>query len=274
MNNFKSPLVSICIPVFNGELYIERALTSCILQTYNNTEVIIVDNNSNDLTCNLVKRIKNKYSDKNINLFINKINIGITNNFNKCLEYSKGDYIKFVCADDFLEVDCLLKMVNELELQPKASMVVCSRWIVDSLENKINLKNYPSSSFLIDGITVINKCLFSKNIIGEPTAVMFRNNINFRGFDINYNHLLDLEMWFYLLEKGPLINIPDALCSIRKHKDQESKKNLINNNIINDNLLLYNSYSRKDYISDSKLMRVKWYLFFMFRFARYLILKL
>ena len=59
MNDLKSPLVSICIPVFNGELYIERALISCISQSYNNIEIIIIDNNSNDLTCSLIKRIKN-----------------------------------------------------------------------------------------------------------------------------------------------------------------------------------------------------------------------
>jgi hypothetical protein len=106
------------------------------------------------------------------------------------------------------------------------------------------------------GVTAINLCLAQqKNLIGEPTAVMFRRSMSQRGFKTNYRQLVDLEMWFHLLEQGSFAYINDPLCSFRLHGQQQSEKNKVNFAILYDNFYLLHDYLDKEYITLSFFMR-------------------
>jgi hypothetical protein len=62
-------------------------------------------------------------------------------------------------------------------------------------------------------------------LIGEPSAVLFRRDRGARGFDENFQHLVDLEMWFHLLEQGDMAYTREALCCFRVHAKQQSASN-------------------------------------------------
>lgn len=105
-------LISIIVPVFNVEKYIEKCLKSLINQTYKNIEVIIIDDGSTDSS----GIICDKYSkyDKRIKV-IHRKNEGVSTARNEGMKQAKGDYIFFIDSDDYLDFDVIDKMVEELE---------------------------------------------------------------------------------------------------------------------------------------------------------------
>jgi len=102
-------LVSILIPVYNRENLIEEAINSALSQNYSNTEIIIVDNCSTDGTYAVCQMYADRESK--IRLYRNDSNIGLIENFIRCAEYSKGDYIKYLLSDDTDSADFLSKSV-------------------------------------------------------------------------------------------------------------------------------------------------------------------
>lgn len=106
------PKVSICIPVYNGEKTILRALRSAINQTYENLEIVVSDNCSTD---NTVKLINNNFPNQsNLNLIVRDHNYGMVNNFRYAPEKAKGEYVITMGSDDELPEDSIAELVNRI----------------------------------------------------------------------------------------------------------------------------------------------------------------
>ena len=103
--------VSVIIPMYNKEKYIEQCLKSVIDQTYSNLEIIIIDDASNDNSLKLVKNI----NDNRIKIIELKENVGAGSARNRGIEISTGDYICFLDADDYWALDKLEKQVKFIE---------------------------------------------------------------------------------------------------------------------------------------------------------------
>lgn len=99
------PLISIIIPVYNAEKFIEDTINTVINQTYDNYEIILIDDCSTDNSVNII----NKYLTSNIKLYKNKENIGVGLTRNVGIKHSKGDYIAFLDADDLWDKEKLEK---------------------------------------------------------------------------------------------------------------------------------------------------------------------
>lgn len=106
MNN---PLISIIIPSYNVESYIAKGIESCLNQSYQNIEVIIVDDGSSDNTVGVIE----KYDDKRIKL-IKKENSGVSATRNIGIKNSSGDYCVFLDSDDWLELNTIEKLVEHI----------------------------------------------------------------------------------------------------------------------------------------------------------------
>lgn len=104
-----NPLISIILPAYNAEPYIEECINSILNQTYTNIEILIADDKSTDNT----KEIIDNYNDKRIRTFHNEKNMGPFQTMNKLLNLSSGDYITFQGADD-------TSSPNRIKLQVKA----------------------------------------------------------------------------------------------------------------------------------------------------------
>ena len=100
--------ISVIIPVYNGEKYIQRCIDSVFNQTYSNVEIIVVNDGSTDNTENILK----KYSDI---ILINKKNEGVSMARNTGLSLATGDYVYFCDADDYLEKDAFEVLVKEYD---------------------------------------------------------------------------------------------------------------------------------------------------------------
>jgi len=115
------PLVSIGLPVFNGENYIKDALDSILAQTYTDFELIIVDNASTDQTPLICRAYAAK--DNRIRYYRNKMNIGASKNFNRAFKLSSGKYFKWAAHDDVISPEFLSRCINVIDRDP--SIVLC-----------------------------------------------------------------------------------------------------------------------------------------------------
>mgnify|MGYP000315360914 CR=1 FL=1 len=258
-----SPKVSVCIPTFNGESYIRDAINSVLQQKYQNFEVVIVDNCSTDRTETLVEEL---YSQtEKIRFFKNEQNIGLAGNLNKCLEYARGEYIKYLCVDDMLLPDCLEKMVAALNEHSTVCLVCGGRISIDEAGRPFGLRRYSARKEVVKGPEVITRCLFGGNFIGEPTAVMFRKWDLHAQFREDLPQLMDMEMWFRLLENGDLFNIETPLCSIRFHELQMTQYNIRSGRLIEDNICLFNEFCQKPYLTVTPYLLIQHKLLMTYR---------
>ena len=245
------PLASICIPVRNGERFLAQALQSVLQQTFGDCEIVVVDNASTDGTAALVEKLIADNPGAPLRLFRNERNIGLVANFNACLTHARGKYVKFLCADDLLLPSCIESMVHVLDNHPCVSLVAGGRLIIDEAGTRIGIQRYAGTQETVPGKEAINRCLFGANYIGEPTAVMFRRDSALRGFREEFSHLMDMEMWFHLLEQGDLAILPEPLCAIRRHAAQMTALNIKSGALAEDNVRLYEEYGSKPYIRKS-----------------------
>jgi glycosyltransferase involved in cell wall biosynthesis len=221
-----SPLVSVLMPTYNYGRYLDEAIQSVLAQTYSNFELIVVDNNSTDNT----EEIVNKYlGDQRFSFHRNPRNLGLVGNWNKCVEYAKGEYIKFLMADDKFKPELLSDFVDIMQRYPEVAIVTSNSEMFGA-RVKPRISNFIG---LQSGKELIFKCLKagSGNLIGEPTTIMFRKKdlVKVGQFKSDFTCLVDLNMWLRLLDCGDAYFIARSLSYFRVHNNQQSARTNINN---------------------------------------------
>ena len=104
------PKVSVIIPVYNAEKYLNKCISSIANQTMQDIEILAVNDGSTDNSLEVLEQLSSKY--KKLQVF-NKENGGAGSDRNMGIEYAKGEFIKFVDADDYLKVDILEKNIRK-----------------------------------------------------------------------------------------------------------------------------------------------------------------
>src|SRR6185436_20983418 len=117
-----APLVSIGIPVYNGENYLESALTRLLEQDFEDFELIVTDNASTDRTEEICRAFEQR--DSRVRYFRNPVNIGLAANHNRTIELARGKYFKWAAHDDDFPKEMLTGFVRAIEeASPAVSMV-------------------------------------------------------------------------------------------------------------------------------------------------------
>jgi len=258
------PKISVCIPNYNGAKFLRQAVESVLSQEYHDYELVIVDNCSDDDSEELINNLM-KECNGVIRSYRNERNIGMAGNLNKCLEYARGAYIKFLCADDLLLPGCLEQMANKLDMNKSAVLVTSARQLVDEHGKQLAIERYAGRDLIVPGSQVIIRCLYGRNYIGEPSAVMFRKDVDAGVFRVDMSQLLDLDMWFQLLEHGNLLYINEPLCAIRRHESQMSHTNLKAGLVVENHVKLYDVYSHKSYLKPTLLQIIQFKFFMSYR---------
>jgi len=161
-------LVSVIVCTYNGSKYIEAQLNSIVKQTYQNQEIIVVDDLSTDNTLELVKTIAKQH--QNIKIVANKTNVGYIKNFERGIALAKGELISLSDQDDVWETTKTETLVNNLN---NHQLVYCdSLFVNESLASKnesfSSVKNMLSTSnpleLIIDNCVSGHAMLFRKEI--------------------------------------------------------------------------------------------------------------
>lgn len=116
--------VSVIVPVYNGEKYIEKCLHSLINQTLKDIEIIVIDDGSKDNTNKILQKYKDKIK------IIKQKNSGVATARNKGLEIATGEYIYFVDSDDWIEKDTLEKLYSKA-IDNNYDCVMCNFWYIN-----------------------------------------------------------------------------------------------------------------------------------------------
>ncbi|MDT6863284.1 glycosyltransferase, partial [Enterococcus faecalis] len=154
-------LVSVVIPVYNVEKYVEKCLDSVINQTYQNLEIIIVNDGSTDNSLSVCQ--KKKLSDSRIKL-INKENGGLSSARNAGIECAQGEFICFIDSDDWIELDYIEVLLNGMENTNVDISVIQMIKVKDF--NKIAFQSESQTKWDIFERETAMRELFSSNLIG------------------------------------------------------------------------------------------------------------
>lgn len=214
----KQPFVSIIINCFNGEKFLKKCIQSTLNQTYQNFEVIFVDNNSTDKS----KEILSGFSDIRIKYFFSKKKLPLGNARNYALEKCKGDLITFLDVDDWYSNDKLELQVNEFLRDNETGLV---------FTNYFQYNNKSKKKFLIDckrHEKSITQNLIDDYNIGIITIMVKNDLIKALKFHSDYNFVEDFDMVIRLsfITKFKFIENPTAFYRI--HDNNLSKVKLSN----------------------------------------------
>lgn len=229
-----NPLISICLPVFNGEDYLASALESILNQSERNFELLVADDCSSDGSFAIAEKFARL--DRRVKAWRNHERRGLFENYNQCLLNSRGKYIKPMAQDDLLLPDMLSKCVEVLEARPQVALVSTRRRFIDERGNEIEpvcIHIGPEAwlgegdSYIYAGADVTAASINPlQNLVGEPCTVMFRSEYAGRGFSSRLRHFGDFEYWLRILQNGDFAYIPETLVAFRQHGLSASSHNL------------------------------------------------
>lgn len=227
------PLVSIMIPTYNRPELFERTLMSAINQHYPNTEILVNDNSTDDRTEGLM----DKYSGVvNLRYFRNREASTKAENFLPFEQSAQGKYLQWCMDDDLLAHDKLTRMVPVLRDNPNITLVSSIRGVIDGNDEPLestSVVNVPipdneEYGYFYGEDMARQMLLSSKNLLGEPSAVLFRRNDlthhYWRAEVKGYKTISDVVMWCELLEKGHCIVFRQPLSYYRRHANQEGQQ--------------------------------------------------
>lgn len=165
--------ISVIVAVYNTEKYLDRCIESLLNQTYKNIELVIVEDCSTDSSRKLLKKYK---GNKNIKVFYNRENRGLSYSRNYGLKKSTGDFIGYIDSDDYVEPDYYEKLMSSIK-DNKSDIAICDIKLVDEQTNKIQRCKCYANDFDVYSVvnngfaaSACNKLFKRKNIEKYPFA--------------------------------------------------------------------------------------------------------
>ncbi|MDR2458011.1 MAG: glycosyltransferase [Clostridiales Family XIII bacterium] len=217
-----NPKVSIIIPVYNGSNYLNKAIDSALAQDYDNFEVIVVNDGSNDDLA--TEKISLSYGDKI--KYHSKENNGVASAWNKGIELSSGDFITLLSHDDLFTKNKISCQIKNFLCQNDPNCIIYSNWVIidDNGEEKrqIILPNLEQKKFFL--YYLLNQSLHGCTLLIPKKLFELEGNFNER--------LLSTCDYDFILRAARTRNFilcPEILVKGRKHKEQYTFKILTHN---------------------------------------------
>ncbi len=200
-------LISIIVPVYNVEQYLDRCINSLISQTFHNIEIILVNDGSTDNSREICEKYKK--IDKRIKL-INKSNGGLSEARNYGIKESKGNYLFFIDSDDFMHTDTINFLYNQLKDNKADISTVLYKKIyegetlVDETFSNINTRVY-------DNVDALEKLLYQDNCTTSAWGKLYKRDL-FNGIEYPVGQVHeDLPITYKLFYKSKKVVISDAM---------------------------------------------------------------
>lgn len=252
IRNLRDDLVSVIIPTFNRSERLGKAIDSVLHQTYNNIEIIIVDDNlpGSDERKATETLINEKYKLSQLIYIKHDYNKGGSAARNTGINYAKGDYIAFLDDDDIWDKDKTRKQLNVFYNEPDndLGLVYCHRYAFDEKGNIIHKKK----ANLYQGW--VFEYLLVSNFIATPVALVKRECFNKVGlFDENLLSRQDHDMFLRISKHYKVQYIDEFLAGYLVHKERISR-NI--NKKINGWELFLNKW-QKELLPEQKIIQKK-----------------
>ncbi|MEQ8998305.1 MAG: glycosyltransferase [Coleofasciculus sp. B1-GNL1-01] len=202
-----NPIISVILPVYNGEKTIKETVRSVLSQTFSEFELIIINDGSADSTVDIVSSIE----DERIQVF-SYPNAGQPASRNRGIAKAQGDYIAFIDADDLWTADKLEAQYKALQDNPQAALAYSwTDWIDESGEL---LKR---GSYITESGDVLSKLLLNDFVANGSNPLIRRQALlEVGGFDESLSNAHDWDMWLRLAVRYPFVAVASPQVLYRK----------------------------------------------------------
>lgn len=215
-------LVSVIMPVYNGEQYIAQAIESILTQTYTHLELLVLDNGSTDGTAAILEKYARQDSRVTLLCCPDPLGYGGEVASNIATRQAKGVFIAKLDADDIAMSDRLAKQVDYLVANPGTFLVGSQLTLIDESGNVIGKRTYPLTN------EEIHREFYLRFPIANP-AIMYRNTLQTDLYQIRFKHFNDYYSLFMLIQAGyRMHNLPESLTAYRIHTKNTVFTNLRN----------------------------------------------
>lgn len=205
----KKAKISVIVPVYNVEKYVEKCLDCLINQTYENIEIVVVEDCSTDTSRKVIEKFKN---NKKLKIVYNSKNSGLSYSRNRGLKESTGDYIGYIDSDDYVDIDYFEKLIDSIN-KNKSEIAVCDMKIVydetktEQLSKCCNFDEFNLINVVNNGLAasacnklfkreLIEKYEFAEGKVNEDIAVVIPTLCNAK--KISYAS----ECYYYYVQRG------------------------------------------------------------------------
>lgn len=206
-----SPKVSIIFPVYNAEHYLKKSIDSLLNQTFENFEILIINDGSTDHSL----KILNEYASKDSRIkVLNQENRGLVSALNWGIKESLAPYIARMDADDISHPERIEKQLNYLESHPEC--VALGSWVI-FIDNAglpfFRYQTHTEHKVILEDILDGNGgALIHPSLMVRKQALM-----DLGGYDANCRHFEDFDLYLKLINHGMFHNIPEYLLQYRRH---------------------------------------------------------
>jgi glycosyltransferase involved in cell wall biosynthesis len=230
----KPSLISVCVPIYNGETYLRESIECILQQVYQQFEVIIVDDRSVDNSFQIACEYADR--DQRVRCFQNETNLGLVGNWNRCLELASGEWIKFQFQDDLMDPKCLESLMSHA-VEQNVRMIICDRnYLFESDSSCDQYMILPKLNAISKGSRKIHKeemmemwrtHFLGPNFIGEPIVGFFHREIfaTYGNYDKNLKQICDFEFFIRVATNETFYFVDEALVSFRVHSKSETFAN-------------------------------------------------
>ncbi|WP_162147691.1 glycosyltransferase family 2 protein [Flavobacterium limnosediminis] len=216
----QSPLLSVIMPVFNGEKFLSETIESILNQTFTDFELLILNDNSTDSTQAIIERYQEK--DSRIRTIIKESNVGPANLRNEGFSLAKGEYIALMDADDIALPTRFEKQVQVLNTNPEVG--VCGTWFTFFGGKKNKTVKQPENHDKIK-ISFLSSCS-----IGNPTVMVRKSALKEHRFENQYVPVEDYDLWSRMIFTTNFHIVQESLLRYRQHDSNISKTKIENVN--------------------------------------------
>lgn len=208
-----SPLVSICIPAYNAERFIEETLESALAQDYRPLEIIVSDDGSTDRTPQIVE----DYTGQVVRLLRQVRNLGMSANWNAVIRASEGKYVCKLDADDLLEPPYISRLTAVMEATPGITFAHCACRLIDEAGRFLGYERSVHGSFIRPGLVEWPRYVFGPRAVN---IVLLRRAAYEAagGYDESFAYSGDWKMHRDLLKLGAVYYHDAVLASYRVHQ--------------------------------------------------------
>ena len=200
--------VSVIVPVYNVEDYIEKCLNSLVNQTLEDIEIIIVNDGSKDNSENIIKSFLSRYPQKI--KYLEKENGGLSSARNYGIPYATGEYIAFLDSDDYVELDTYENMYN-LAKKENSDMVECNFIWEYPQKIKIDIgKKYSGKHEMIEKIRVVAWNKLIKRQVIEKSKIQFPKGYRYEDVEFTYKlipYLENISFIHYIQRQNSISNM-------------------------------------------------------------------
>jgi glycosyltransferase involved in cell wall biosynthesis len=203
-----TPAITVLMPVYNGEKYLAQAIQSILGQTFEDLELLIIDDGSTDRTSEIIKQ----FGDPRIRAINNEKNIGLIGTLNKGIGLASGRYIARMDCDDWTAPDRLSKQWSFMEIHPEVG--ICGTWVKTIRESEGGLWVYPTSNADIR-CRMLFSCTLAHPSVMIRRAMLAENHLEYAA---SYIYAEDYELWSRCMDHCSLANLPEPLLNYRLHE--------------------------------------------------------